>query len=161
MKSYLSKMRGGGKAPARPRISYVIWSWFGGFVGIAATAYLTHVTGNSFETGTSFLIAPFGATCVIAFGLPDSPVAQPRNIVGGHFISTLIGLIFLWLGEPVWWGHGACGGNGDRCHADNQYDASTCGCRAISRYPGRCLLGFYFCTSACRLGNPSIMCPSI
>ncbi|MFC0212328.1 HPP family protein [Paenibacillus chartarius] len=40
-------------------------------------------------------MAPFGATCVLAFGLPDSPLAQPRNIVGGHLLSTAIGLLTL------------------------------------------------------------------
>nr|WP_231571255.1 HPP family protein [Paenibacillus sp. VKM B-2647] len=40
----------------------------------------------------ALLMAPFGATCVLAFALPDSPLAQPRNIVGGHALSTAIGL---------------------------------------------------------------------
>ncbi|MEC0146608.1 HPP family protein, partial [Paenibacillus alginolyticus] len=28
-------------------------------------------------------MAPFGASCVIAFALPQSPLAQPRSLVGG------------------------------------------------------------------------------
>ncbi len=43
------------------------------------------------------LIAPFGASCVLVFALPQSPLAQPRNVVGGHLISTSIGLIALSL----------------------------------------------------------------
>ncbi|EJW17944.1 HPP family protein [Paenibacillus alvei] len=40
-----------------------------------------------------YLMAPFGASCVILFALPDSPLAQPRNVVGGHLISSLVGFI--------------------------------------------------------------------
>lgn len=40
-----------------------------------------------------YLMAPFGATCVILFALPDSPLAQPRNVIGGHLISSLVGLV--------------------------------------------------------------------
>ena len=37
-------------------------------------------------------MAPFGASCVLAFGVWESPLSQPRNIIGGHLISTLVGL---------------------------------------------------------------------
>lgn len=41
------------------------------------------------------VMAPLGATCVIAFVLPDSPLARPRNIIGGHVVSALVGLVML------------------------------------------------------------------
>lgn len=41
---------------------------------------------------TAWLMAPFGATMVILFGLPESPLAQPRNIILGHLLTTTIGL---------------------------------------------------------------------
>src|SRR6266481_2473468 len=52
---------------------------------------------------TALLIAPFGASCVLVFALPNSPLAQPRNVIGGHLISTAIGLaVFAALGaQPV------------------------------------------------------------
>ncbi|MDD9271688.1 HPP family protein [Paenibacillus sp. GCM10023248] len=40
-------------------------------------------------------MAPFGASCVIAFALPHSPLAQPRSLIGGHVLSTLVGLLAL------------------------------------------------------------------
>lgn len=43
------------------------------------------------------LIAPFGASCVLLFALHDSPLAKPKNFVGSHIISSLIGLIMLYL----------------------------------------------------------------
>ncbi|WP_052074430.1 HPP family protein [Shewanella mangrovi] len=42
-----------------------------------------------------FLMAPFGATAVIVFGLPQSPLAQPKNVILGHLLTALIGLVFL------------------------------------------------------------------
>ncbi|MDN3688577.1 HPP family protein [Cyclobacterium jeungdonense] len=38
-----------------------------------------------------FLIGTFGATSVLLFGAPNSPLAQPRNIIFGSFISAIIG----------------------------------------------------------------------
>ena len=40
-------------------------------------------------------MAPFGASCVILYAVSQSPLAQPRNVIFGHFISALVGLIFL------------------------------------------------------------------
>lgn len=48
-------------------------------------------------------MAPFGASCVLAFGMPDSLLAQPRNIIGGHVIATLVGLAMLHTLGDSWW----------------------------------------------------------
>ena len=37
-------------------------------------------------------MAPFGATCVLLFALPKAPLAQSRSVIGGHFVSALLGL---------------------------------------------------------------------
>jgi CBS-domain-containing membrane protein len=41
---------------------------------------------------TPLIIAPFGVSCVLLFAVPASPLAQPRNVIGGHMLSALIGL---------------------------------------------------------------------
>lgn len=38
------------------------------------------------------LIPPFGASCVLVFGVPASPFARPRNVIGGHVVSAAVGL---------------------------------------------------------------------
>ena len=73
---YIAKMQGEMKCPPRPPYRHILWSLLGGFIGIAATGYL------SLMAHTPLLMAPFGATCVLAFGVPDSPLAQPCNIIG-------------------------------------------------------------------------------
>lgn len=54
-------------------------------------------------TSNLWIIAPFGASCVLAFGFWDAPLSQPRNIIGGHLISALTGLAMLHLfGDSMW-----------------------------------------------------------
>ncbi len=42
----------------------------------------------------ALLMAPFGATTVLVFGVPDSPLAQPKNVILGHLITAIIGVAF-------------------------------------------------------------------
>jgi CBS-domain-containing membrane protein len=73
----------------RPHHRHVFWSWFGSFLAIAITAYLT------VKMNAPLLMAPFGATSVLIFGVPDSPLAQPRNVIGGNILAALVSLTIL------------------------------------------------------------------
>lgn len=69
----------------------------GSFLMITVLAFLTDATS------TPLILGSFGATCVLVFGYPDAPFSQPRNIVIGHIITSLIGLLFLtFLGPNLW-----------------------------------------------------------
>lgn len=85
------KLRGERREPARPDLPHVLWSGLGGFITVLAISIL------SYESGVPLLVAPFGASCVLLFGAPHGPLSQPRNIIGGHLIATLIGLVMLHL----------------------------------------------------------------
>ena len=39
-----------------------------------------------------WLLASLGGSCVIVFGMPDSKMAQPRSLLGGHAIGSLVGV---------------------------------------------------------------------
>ncbi len=93
---YIGKMAGGNTLPQAPRPSSAILAGIGATCAIAATA------GLGEGTGTLILMAPFGASCFLAFAVPESPLAQPRNIVLGHLISTTVGLIVLALLGDGW-----------------------------------------------------------
>ncbi|WP_373536944.1 HPP family protein [Microcoleus sp.] len=73
----------------RPHHRHIVWSWIGSFLAITATSYL------AVKTNSPLLMAPFGATSVLIFGVPDSPLAQPRNVIGGNFLAALVSLIIL------------------------------------------------------------------
>ena len=44
-----------------------------------------------------FLIASFGSSMVLLFGYPESPFAQPKNIFFGHLLTSMVGIVFLYL----------------------------------------------------------------
>lgn len=49
------------------------------------------------------MIGSFGASAVLVFGAVRSPLAQPRNLIGGHMISALIGVLcWKFLGQHMW-----------------------------------------------------------
>lgn len=59
--------------------------------------------GQSVFTGWDLLVAPFGASAVLLFGLPESPLAKPLNVIGGHAVTAIIGLIFAhYIGVCPW-----------------------------------------------------------
>lgn len=74
----------------------ILLSYLGSFLGIATLAYLTT------RSGYPLIAAPFGATAVLVFAVPDSPLAQPRNVIGGNLIAAIVcvTLVQLFGSEP-------------------------------------------------------------
>ena len=71
----------------------IIQSTLAGIFSIITIGILTVLT---YKTSYGiFLIASFGSTMVLLYGYPESPFAQPKNIILGHFLTALIGIIFL------------------------------------------------------------------
>ena len=92
------KLRGdNAKLPPKHSIRAIFVAWLGGFVAISAVTLLS----NTFST--ALVLGSFGASCVLIFGFPDVPFSQPRNVIGGHFLSSLIGLTCLTLFGATWW----------------------------------------------------------
>jgi CBS-domain-containing membrane protein len=55
--------------------------------------------------GTRLLLlsAAFGASAALVFALPEAPLSQPINVIGGHVISSLCGLVVHALLPTAWW----------------------------------------------------------
>ena len=71
----------------------IIQSTLAGFFSLITIGVLTVLT---YKTSYGiFLIASFGSTMVLLYGYPESPFAQPKNIILGHFLTAFIGIIFL------------------------------------------------------------------
>jgi len=67
-------------------------------ITIATLTFLTYKT----EYGV-FLIASFGSSMVVLFGYPESPFAQPKNIFFGHFLTSIVGVLFvIFIPLPVY-----------------------------------------------------------
>jgi len=92
LREYLSKMRGTTRG-SPPRVSNheILWSWIGAFLGIAAVAWVNQLFFAGLDL--SLMIGSFGSSAVLLYGAVRSPLAQPRNLVGGHFLSALVGVI--------------------------------------------------------------------
>lgn len=82
------------------------WSFLGSFVGIGILAYLeaSHFSGSD----VVYMIGSFGASSVLIYGIIQSPFSQPRNLVGGHVISAIIGVTInklvpdiVWISAPL------------------------------------------------------------
>jgi len=72
-------------------------AWLGGVIAIAIVAALAD------SLSATLVLGSFGALCVLVFGYHEGPFSQPRNIIAGHFISSLIGLVFLSAFGTHWW----------------------------------------------------------
>jgi CBS domain-containing membrane protein len=62
----------------------------GALLGLLLTAAVSHLALG--PQAAAYLIAPMGASAVLLFGVPASPLAQPWSIVGGNVVSALIGV---------------------------------------------------------------------
>jgi CBS-domain-containing membrane protein len=96
--SYFQKFKGlSTPLPKSPSLRQFAFIWLGAFLAATVVAYLAYISNQPLVLGS------FGATIFVLFILPESPFAQPRNVIGGHFLSTLVGLIFLHFVSPDWW----------------------------------------------------------
>ncbi|MDO9403806.1 MAG: HPP family protein [Polaromonas sp.] len=89
--------------PARTRIN-ARERWrivIGAFLGILLTGVMCHLAGGAGMASLPWLVAPMGASAVLVFGVPSSPLAQPWPVVGGNTLSALVGIACArWLGPP-------------------------------------------------------------
>ena len=101
LKEYFNKMKGTTKSPPAVSPAEIGWSWVGAFLGIAAVASLNYkILENS---DLVLIIGSFGASAVLIYGAIKSPLAQPRNLLGGHIFSAVIGVAcYQLLGSHMW-----------------------------------------------------------
>lgn len=82
------------------------WAFIGSFIGLGIITYLQYQQFS--QSDFVFLIGSFGASCVLVYGVIQSPLAQPRNLVGGHLVSAIIGVTIqkllpelIWIAAPL------------------------------------------------------------
>ena len=93
-----NKMRGDNAViPPAAAKKTIALAWLGGFITIALLVCLSN------WLALTLILGSFGASCVLVFGFPDAPFSQPRNVIAGHFLSSLIGLVCLQVFGHEWW----------------------------------------------------------
>lgn len=98
---YLSKMKGGGKSPPGVGLQEMLWALIGSAIGICLCEYLS---AAYFEPkDLTMIIGSLGASAILVYGAVRSPFSQPRNLIGGHIVSGLVGVACYQLfGGTLW-----------------------------------------------------------
>ena len=77
-----------------------LWTFLGAFVGLGLIGLLNR---ERLPADAPLIIGSFGASAVLIYGAINSPLAQPRNLLGGHVLSALIGVSMQrWLPHEAW-----------------------------------------------------------
>lgn len=79
------------RAPAAAPVREWFWSWLGALIGITLLAEI-HYHLLLEDTDLALIIGSFGATAILLYGVPQAPLAQPRNCLGGHVLSAVVGV---------------------------------------------------------------------
>ncbi|MTI81855.1 MAG: HPP family protein [Firmicutes bacterium] len=98
LRNYACKMKAG-KCTDLPKISLtgILTTALGSFAGIGLVAMLAEYYN------LPLLLPSFGASAVLLYAACQVPMAQPRNVIGGHLVSALMGVIVYQLFGDVWW----------------------------------------------------------
>ena len=93
-----------GKSPIRPIDA--LRAGAGALLGLVFAGLLGRFIGGG-DWLHPLLVAPIGASAVLVFGVPASPLAQPRSVIGGNVVSALVGITAAllipspWVAAPV------------------------------------------------------------
>jgi len=92
----------------RPSISFMIVAFISAFIGIMLVAIVHYYAIINQQPNplvqtqvTSMLVGSFGASAVLIYGEIKSPLAQPRNFIGGHFFSAITGVLCRLILEAI------------------------------------------------------------
>jgi CBS-domain-containing membrane protein len=89
-KEYIKRMRGGGQNSTTVNFHVIFWSGLASIIGIGTVAYISAKFFNPYDL--TLLIGSFGASAVLIYGAIKTPLAQPRNLMGGHILSGFVGV---------------------------------------------------------------------
>ena len=80
-------------APLRPPLAEATYASISAGLAMLALSGIHVAAVHAHPHALQQLVAPFGASSVLLFATPTSPLAQPRNLVGGNTLSALVGVI--------------------------------------------------------------------
>jgi CBS-domain-containing membrane protein len=101
MNAYFEKMRGTTKSPPRVNAVEILWSWIGAFAGIGFISFANYHIFEKIDL--LMIVGSFGASAVLIYGAIKSPLAQPRNLIGGHVFSAVVGVASYQLFQGEIW----------------------------------------------------------
>eukprot|EP00941_MAST-03F_sp_MAST-3F-sp1_P002911 g2911.t1 len=84
------KAAGAGSSPPSTSLQNIALSGLGCFAGIGSLSFLHY--GMTLGSDYTLIIGSMGASAVLVFAAPSAPFSQPRNVIGGHILSAIIGV---------------------------------------------------------------------
>lgn len=75
----------------------------GAIAGLGAALAIGVMEWLSAELNYPLAVIPFATSIALVIGSPDAPPAQPRALIGGHLVATLVGLMMLHAAGPQPW----------------------------------------------------------
>lgn len=96
--NYICKMKGEKRTTPLvfPTPLDMILSWLGAFLGISAIVLFA----QDFDLP---VVASFGASAFLIYGVPDALLSQPRNVIFGHTLSATVGVATFLIFGLTWW----------------------------------------------------------
>lgn len=88
------------------RKSQIVLATVGAIIAVSLLSLI------SMTTQSLMLLGSFGASALLLFVLPDAPLSQPRSVVGGHVLASVVAFICLAIFGPQWWAVGVATGLG-------------------------------------------------
>jgi CBS-domain-containing membrane protein len=82
----------------------------GAVAGVGAAIAIGAMEWLSQNSHTPLVMIPFATSIVLVIGSPEVEPAQPRALIGGHIVATLVGLAMLWVTGPHAWAAAAAVG---------------------------------------------------
>jgi CBS-domain-containing membrane protein len=74
--------------------------------GLGAALAIAALQFLSDTSGLPWVVASMGASCVLLFAAPAAPFSQPANVIGGHCVAALIGVVLAAIAPGHFWGAG-------------------------------------------------------
>jgi CBS-domain-containing membrane protein len=84
-------------APPRQKLVVIVVEMIASLVALAIVAALTAFTHDP------WLIPPLAASMALVVGGAHFPLAQPRNVIGGHVMSAIVGVLVGLIGIDSLW----------------------------------------------------------
>ena len=75
----------------------------GAFAGLGGALAIGIMEWLSLASRYPLAVIPFATSIVLVIGSPEVEPAQPRALIGGHLVSTVVGLAMLKLAGPAAW----------------------------------------------------------
>ena len=97
LRKYFRSIHGSSAYQPRFSLAQILFSYIGSFIGIGALAYISIVSNYP------LIAAPFGAAAVLVFAVPNSPLAQPRNLIFGNLVGGIVSLLMVYLFSSEPW----------------------------------------------------------